>query len=112
MLVDESFEELVLATVFGTYSIALSFWMDVIWKGLGFGVFALILLGSLEYVINRHKFLKEMSMTHTELKREHKEDEGDPYLKSSRKLLHQELLSQDLVQRVKRSKVVIVERNF
>ena len=112
LLVDERFEGLVVATISGTYSISLSFWIDAIWKGLGFGVCALILLGAVEYAVNRYKFLKEMSMTHTELKREHKEDEGDPYLKSSRKSLHQELLSQNIVQRVRSSKVVIVERNF
>ncbi|MCB0318766.1 MAG: EscU/YscU/HrcU family type III secretion system export apparatus switch protein, partial [Bdellovibrionales bacterium] len=63
-----------------------------------------------EYWINKKKFIKEMSMSHTELKNEHKEDEGDPLLKFSRKALHQEILSQDLVQRVKNSKVVIVEK--
>lgn len=109
-LLKKSFLGLVKVTVLNTYAGSLVFWRQTSLMALCYGIGILLILGSLEYWINKKKFIKEMSMSHTELKNEHKEDEGDPLLKFSRKALHQEILSQDLVQRVKNSKVVIVEK--
>ena len=67
-------------------------------------------LGILEYLIRRRSFFKELSMSHEELRREHKELEGDPYHKSARRVMHEAIMQQDLVARVRRARVIVVER--
>lgn len=69
-------------------------------------VFALIEL------LSAHKqFLKRHSMTIDEVKRENKEQEGDPLIKQRRKALHQAMMMQDVVSRVRRAKVIVVKRS-
>lgn len=58
--------------------------------------------------IKRH--YKELGMSLEEVRREHREDEGDPYMKSLRSAMHQELISEALVRQVRKAKVIIVER--
>ena len=48
-----------------------------------------------------------MKMTKDEVKREYKEDEGDPLIKGQRKQLHQELAMSDVAQQVSKSDVVV-----
>lgn len=74
------------------------------------GVASAMCVGVLDYMLRRKKFLREVSMTHDELRREFKEQDGDPMLQSQRRSLHEALLSQDLVKRVRSSKVIMVER--
>lgn len=50
-----------------------------------------LVLGVLDFVIQRLLFLKEQKMSKDELKREWKEDEGDPELKGERKALAREI---------------------
>ena len=71
------------------------------------GVF--LVLGLFEYLLNYKKFMREQSMSHDELRREQREDDGDPHIRAARRSLHHELL-QDLSRQVRRSRVVIVER--
>lgn len=70
----------------------------------------MLALAAVEYGINRRKFIADLSMSLDDVRREHKEDEGDPFLKSTRKQLHENLSREDLVSRVRKSKVIIVER--
>ncbi|NLF24901.1 MAG: EscU/YscU/HrcU family type III secretion system export apparatus switch protein [Deltaproteobacteria bacterium] len=67
-------------------------------------------LGVLEYLIRRRSFFKELSMSHEELRREHKELEGDPHHKSARRVMHESIMQQDLVARVRRARVIVVEK--
>lgn len=60
--------------------------------------------------LQRRKFYRELSMSHDELKREFRDQEGDPHIKSSRIAEYQGMLQQDLIARVRNSKVIIVER--
>lgn len=69
----------------------------------------LLIFGAFEYLFNRRRFLKEQSMTHDEVRREYKEDEGDPHVKSHRKALHEAMIMQEMVKRVRSSKVIIVD---
>ncbi len=71
----------------------------------------LLLLGAVEYVLNRRSFLREMSMTTDEVRRDYREEEGDPLLKSARRALHEALALREVERRVKRARVIIVERN-
>lgn len=67
-------------------------------------------LAALEFGVKRKQFMSELSMSLDEVRREHKEDEGDPMLKSVRKQLHESLSREDLISRVRRSKVIVVEK--
>jgi type III secretion protein U len=50
-----------------------------------------VVLGVADYVVQRLIFLKQQKMSKDELKREWKEDEGDPQLKGERKALAREI---------------------
>jgi flagellar biosynthesis protein FlhB len=67
--------------------------------------------GVLEYALNRRTFMREMSMSLDELRREHRESDGDPALKSARRALHGALARGELEQRVRQARVVVVQRN-
>lgn len=71
----------------------------------------MVVLGALDYGLKRRKFYKDMSMKREDLVREHKENEGDPHIRSHRRALHEAILMQDMVARVRKSKVVVVEKN-
>ena len=71
------------------------------------GVF--LAFGLFEYLLNYRKFMRDQSMSHDELRREQREDDGDPHLRAARRAMQLELL-QDLSHQVRRSKVVIVEQ--
>ena len=50
-----------------------------------------VVLGVADYVVQRLIFLKQQKMSKDEVKREWKEDEGDPQLKGERKAIAREL---------------------
>ena len=68
-------------------------------------VFAL--LAAADYLWQRHSFIKDNMMSKDEVKREYKEMEGDPLIKSKRRQLHQEMASQSAVGRVRQAKVLV-----
>lgn len=51
--------------------------------------------------------IKDNKMDKQEVKREHKEQEGNPQMKSKRKQLHSELLSEQVKSDIKNSKVIV-----
>lgn len=57
-----------------------------------FAVFAVI--AAMDFAVQRHRFLDKAKMTKEEVKREHKQDEGDPQVKGQRKRKHRALLAQ------------------
>ena len=71
---------------------------------------ALLVLGLTEYMLERRRFTAELSMSLDELRQEMKDDEGDPHVKASRRQMHRALAYEELVARVRASRVVIVER--
>ncbi len=70
-----------------------------------------MLLSGMEFLLRYREFYKDLSMSDQDVRQEHKNDEGDPHLQSARKALHRELLSQEIVERVKKARVIIVQRN-
>ena len=68
----------------------------------------LIILAAVDFAVTRHTWLSRLKMTKEEVKRETKESEGDPQIKSQREQLHQELLSSAAVQAVKEATVVVI----
>ena len=72
---------------------------------------ALFLSASLEFMIKRKVFYRDLSMSQDELQREFKDDEGDPQMKEARKSLHMSIMNQDVIKRIRKSKVIVVKKN-
>lgn len=66
-----------------------------------------IIVSLLDFGFQRWNYKKEMKMSKDEVKREYKQDEGDPLIKSHRKQLHQELAMSDVRVAVASADVVI-----
>lgn len=69
------------------------------------GVFCVI--AAADYLFQRWQFTRQNMMSKEEVKREYKESEGDPLIKSKRKQLHQEMLSQNTLGNVRKAKVLV-----
>lgn len=65
-------------------------------------------LAALDVLYQRRAYLKRLKMTKEEVKREHKETEGDPQHKAERQRLHRELLEQRMFDRVAEADCVII----
>lgn len=66
-----------------------------------------IVIAIMDFGFQRWHYKKEMRMTKEEVKREYKQDEGDPLIKSHRRQLHQELAMSDVRNAVASSDVVV-----
>src|ERR1700754_2245430 len=84
------------------FVVALMFQM-VIEVGMAF-----LVLGGLDFLLQRFLHLKEIRMTKQEVKDEYKETEGNPLHKAARRQRHREILMQDLIEAIKRASVVVV----
>ncbi len=73
---------------------------------LYYGV-AFIVIAAADYAFQKRQYLKKLMMTKEEVKREYKESEGDPMIKSKRRQLHRELMTQNMLQNVRRASVVV-----
>ncbi|MGL4249433.1 MAG: type III secretion system export apparatus subunit SctU [Aeromonas sp.] len=69
---------------------------------MGFVVIAIA-----DYAFERHQHIKQLKMSKDEIKREYKEMEGSPEIKSKRRQFHQELQSSNMRADVKRSSVIV-----
>jgi flagellar biosynthesis protein FlhB len=65
-------------------------------------------LGALDLLVTRRAWLRRLRMSKAEVKREHKESEGDPQIKLARDRAYQELLAQAAVGNVRQASVVVV----
>lgn len=78
--------------------------VDVAKKASIIGLF----LAVIDVVITRRSWRKKLRMRKDEVKREHKESEGDPQLKAARERAHHEMLASATVANVRKASVVIV----
>jgi flagellar biosynthesis protein FlhB len=85
--------------------------LGVLWGFLLTTGAVLLLMGGGDYFLRRWRYQRDLSMSRDELRREQKEQDGDPLFRAVRKGMHEALLMQDLERRVRRSKVIVVERN-
>lgn len=67
--------------------------------------YALIALA--DFAWQRHHFIKQQMMSIDEVRREYKEQEGDPHIKHERKHLHQQMLQEEAVNSARSSSVLI-----
>lgn len=89
--------------------------IGAMWKVTGTAVNALVLIAAgafciiaaLDYLYQRYKYNQNHMMSKDEVKREYKESEGDPHIKSKRKQLHKEMLAQNSLDNVRKAKVLV-----
>jgi type III secretion protein U len=67
-----------------------------------------LFLAVLDVVVTRRAWAKRLMMSKDEVKREHKESEGDPQLKAARERAHHEMLASATIANVKTASVVVV----
>lgn len=67
-----------------------------------------VVIAMVDFAVQRWQYKKQLRMTKEEVKREYKQDEGDPLIKSIRKQMHQEIINSDVRQSVKSSDFVVV----
>jgi len=68
----------------------------------------LIAIGALDYVLARRKIAARMKMTPDEVRREHREQEGDPQIKGKRRQRMKELAKRRMAAAVAKADVVVV----
>jgi flagellar biosynthesis protein FlhB len=69
---------------------------------------AALVLGIADYLWQRRRHLQALRMTREEVRREHRDTEGDPHHKAARQRLHRELVEQRMVADVRRADFVVV----
>lgn len=72
-----------------------------------YAALAFIIVAALDFTFQKLQHIKELKMTKEEVKREYKEMEGSPEIKSRRRSMHHELLSSQVESEVKRSSVIV-----
>jgi flagellar biosynthesis protein FlhB len=75
---------------------------------LWFVVPALAVVAAVDYMLSRRKINEQMKMTSEEVKREHRESDGDPMMKGKRKQKMKELAKRRMAAAVATADVVIV----
>ena len=70
------------------------------------GLLGLFAVGNL--ALTRLRYTRKHRMTKEELKREHKQDEGDPHIKSARRRKHREMSRRNAVAETKQADVLLV----
>lgn len=60
-----------------------------------------------DFVWQRHQYTKKLMMSKDEVKQEYKSSEGDPLIKSQRRGLHMEMLSNDAVESSRQASVLV-----
>ena len=72
-----------------------------------YAICAFSVLAALDFVYTKFKYTKDHMMTPDEVKREYKEMDGDPQIKSKRRQLHQEMINQSTLSNTRKAKVLI-----
>jgi flagellar biosynthetic protein FlhB len=87
---------------------ALSGLFSAVWK-IGLRAIALLVLfAAADFVLTRFRYTKKHRMTKEEVKREMKEDEGDPMIRGARKRRHRELVKHNAISDTKKADVLLV----
>lgn len=68
---------------------------------------AYIIVGAFDFAFQRFNHTKQLMMTKDEVKREHKDSEGNPEIKGKRKQLHQEMMQSGIAENTRKSSVVV-----
>ena len=84
-------------------------WVALSWKGFLFKVcFVVIVLGVLDLVRQKRRFLRELRMTKQEIREEMKETEGNPQIKAKIRRLQRDAARRNMMKEVPLATAVIV----
>jgi type III secretion protein U len=72
-----------------------------------YAVLASLAVAAADILVQRYLHKKQLRMTKDEVKREYKENEGDPHIKAKRKQLHREMLQGGMVERSRQATVLV-----
>jgi type III secretion protein U len=97
---------LVGAAYFNPVGVGLLGWKSMI-KLLAAGCLVFVVVGPVDFGLQLWLFKRDQKMTKDEVKREHKESEGDPQLKGQRKQIAQEMATSPPEKRVPGASVVV-----
>jgi type III secretion protein U len=86
----------------------LGFTGDLIRSILLWTLGAFLMVAVLDMAWQRHSYIKKMRMSIRDIRDEHKENEGDPLVKSNRRQLHEEWASQNSVGAARSASVLVV----
>ncbi|SDR14594.1 type III secretion system export apparatus subunit SctU [Pseudovibrio sp. Tun.PSC04-5.I4] len=75
---------------------------------LSISFLAFVGVAILDFMFQKHTHIKSLKMTKDEVKREHKESEGSPEIKSQRKRVSQEILMSDNLENTRKASAVVV----
>ncbi len=79
----------------------------LLWDFAKMVAMAYIVIAFFDYFFQQRQYMQEMRMTRDEVKREYKEMEGDPEIKSKRKQLAEEMVMEDSAQNTRKSSVLV-----
>ncbi len=68
---------------------------------------ALCIVALIDFAYQKHRHISQLKMTRDEVKKEQKEDEGTPEVKSKRKVMHRELSMNRIMQEVPNADVIV-----
>jgi type III secretion protein U len=77
-------------------------------KLLQYAVLAALVLALVDVAVIRRSWMGRIRMTRDEVKREHRESEGDPKVKQERKRAHQQMLQGATLNAIKNATIVVV----
>lgn len=72
----------------------------------------LIIVAAIDVMFQRAQFTKDQRMTKDEIKREYKNQEGDPEIKGARREEQRKMLEQDMSKKIKESRVLVAGVNL
>jgi type III secretion protein U len=70
-------------------------------------IIAFVIVGFVDLIFQRYDHTKKLKMTKDEVKREYKDSEGNPEMKSERKQIHKDMLEGGMIEEIKKSSVVV-----
>lgn len=82
-------------------------WLKIFFKLIIYCLVSLLWILILDVVAEYFLFMKDMKMEKEEVKREYKDQEGNPEVKSKRKEMHREVLSDQMMSDVDNSSLII-----
>jgi type III secretion protein U len=84
-------------------TLSVMFKKTLIWFSAAFA-----LMAGADFLFRKHRFIKQNMMTKDEVKREYKDSEGDPHIKSRRRHLAEEAIEQAILEKTRKATVVVV----
>ena len=99
-------QDMVNATECGLPCVLLVFERSATWVVV-FASMLFIAIAAIDLILKAKQYTKDLMMSKEEIKKEFKETEGDPHVKSRRRSLYQELAMNQVQQKVKTASVIV-----